>query len=135
MYPIEKGATAPQGLVMAAIFTMLCILAFNFELVTLAPQYSSFGSQTFFNETTKQVLACSIQLPPQNCTMTQLASLVNRMSVRMPFFGVVFYIGTWLFLGVWLLGLFVAICLKKKSWAGSKEFDDTDDDRELYGTR
>eukprot|EP01091_Cochliopodium_minus_P010736 TRINITY_DN2916_c0_g1_i1.p1 TRINITY_DN2916_c0_g1~~TRINITY_DN2916_c0_g1_i1.p1 ORF type:complete len:445 (-),score=91.87 TRINITY_DN2916_c0_g1_i1:43-1377(-) len=133
MFNVQRGTTAPQGLLAAAVICMLCILAFNFELLTLAPQYSSFGSQTFYNSTTQTVVKCSIQMPSQNCTMTQLASLVNRINVRMSFFSVVFYYGTWVFIGFWLIGFVYSIFRKRKSMIQDNDSDE--EDRELYGNR
>ena len=130
MYSRRKRASAPQGLLAAAIITMLCILALNFELLTLAPQYTSFGSQTFFNSTTKVISPCSIQFPVKNCTMTQIASLVNRVSISMTFFSVVFYFGTWAFIGFWVIGLIFSICRKRKSVIDNTDSDE--EDRELY---
>ena len=131
MFAIKRSGTPPQGLLAAAVITMLCILAFNFELLTLAPQYSSFGSQTYFNSTTGVVSRCSIQMPPKNCTMTQLASLINRIDIRTSFFSVVFYFGTWAFIALWLIGLVYSIFRKRKSVLNTTDSDE--EDRELYG--
>jgi hypothetical protein len=59
---------------MTCILLMLAILALNMEVTTLAPQYANWGSQVFWNETSGENQPCSLDAPPQNCTMTQIGN-------------------------------------------------------------
>eukprot|EP00499_Haloplacidia_sp_CaronLabIsolate_P003198 CAMPEP_0196771456 /NCGR_PEP_ID=MMETSP1104-20130614/1696_1 /TAXON_ID=33652 /ORGANISM="Cafeteria sp., Strain Caron Lab Isolate" /LENGTH=546 /DNA_ID=CAMNT_0042141577 /DNA_START=81 /DNA_END=1721 /DNA_ORIENTATION=+ len=43
---VKGRATSPQGMLVACAVIMVTLLALNAELLALAPQYSSFGSQT-----------------------------------------------------------------------------------------
>lgn len=47
MFTFKKRATPPQGLLLASVILMLSILVLNLQVLTLAPRYTTFGSQTF----------------------------------------------------------------------------------------
>jgi len=49
------------------------------------------------------------------CTPTAISTLVTRITVATPFFGVAFYVIDWLFLVAALIGMLVAIFKKKRS--------------------
>lgn len=103
---------------------MLATLALNMEVTTLAPQYANFGTQTWFNETSGNVEPCSLQAPVDNCTMTQIGTFVNRISVRTSFFGVVFFYATWVFLAAFFIGAIVAIFKAKPNNVESRDSDE-----------
>jgi len=124
LYSIRPRTTPPQGLLCATMILMFSLLALNMEIVTLAPQYATWGSQTFLNGT--DVIPCRVEAPPGNCTMTQIASIVAQITVGLSFFGVVFYWATWGFIGFWLIGLIVAICKRRQS--NLEVHSDEDDD-------
>jgi len=128
LFKIRKRATPPQGLLLAAVILMLAILALNMEITTLAPQYASWGSQVYRadNDTLKP---CSINAPQNStCTMTQIGSIVNRIEIKMPFFGIVFFYGTWLFLAAFVIGAFIAAFKAKDSNVERTEFDEEEEE-------
>jgi len=115
MFPFRKSGTAPQGLLCAAWVLILSVLALNNQLITLTPQYATYGSQEqhFVN---KSEVPCSLEwVTNGTCRMTVIGRIVNRVNVGMPFFGVCFYWMTWGFLLCYLIGLIFAICRGKAS--------------------
>lgn len=46
MVRIKQRATSPQGMLVACAILMVTMLALNAELLTLSPQYATFGAQT-----------------------------------------------------------------------------------------
>ncbi|KAL6074602.1 putative lysosomal cobalamin transporter [Balamuthia mandrillaris] len=184
LYKVKARATKPQGLLIATIMMMFALLAFNMLAMTLAPQYVSYGYQTYkvTNTTTIQsaeiaaleedlrdalssvssaassaassasassqhsasssssgggtithteTKTCDLSSPPEECHMTQLATVFNRITMKISFFGLVFYYAIWLFVAFFLLGLVIALLRKRASNAtvdSSDEEDESDDD-------
>mmetsp|Transcript_5767 Transcript_5767/g.8057 ORF Transcript_5767/g.8057 Transcript_5767/m.8057 type:complete len:521 (+) Transcript_5767:119-1681(+) len=133
MYKIRRGASPPQGMLIAVIILMLSVLTLNFEITTIAPQYASFGTQQYkdYNDNgTYTLKPCSLDAPQSNCTLTQVATFINRISVRTNFFGILFFYATWVFLAFALIGLAVAIFKAKPSNVEQRDSDsDSDEER------
>lgn len=127
MFKVRARGTPPQGLLATTIILMLAILALNMEVTTLAPQYSNWGSQVFYNTTSEKLEPCSLNAPQGVCTMSQIGTFVNQIAVRTNFFGVIFFYGTWLFIATFLIGLIIAIVKGKASNVEARE-DDSDEE-------
>jgi len=97
LYRIKARATRPQGLLLASLVMMFSLLAFNLEILTLFPQYATFGSQTYMDDSGAEQ-ECSLAAPTDKCKMTVIATIIYRIFMRMPFFGVVCYFATWVFI-------------------------------------
>jgi len=128
MYSIRPKATPPQGLLLSAIILMFAILALNMEITTLAPHYANFGSQVWKNGTSGELQSCSMDAPPTQCSMTEIGKIINRISVRTNFFGMIYFGATWLFLLMFLIGTIVAIFKSKASNIETKEEDSDEDE-------
>jgi LMBR1 domain-containing protein 1 len=129
LFRFRRARTPPQGLVFAALILVLALLAFNFELMTLSPQYLQFGSQEYA-EANGTVVRCSLAVVSGagNCTMTQVGLFMSRLSLRLGFFGEIFYWAGWAFIAAWLIGLLYAVFRRASSAA-----DEDDDDDDLLG--
>jgi len=135
LFALRRGASPPQGLLLTAVILMLAILALNIEITTLAPQYTTFGTQTYNhtwvntnNETAWEMRPCSFDAPLHGvCTMTQISEIINRISIHTPFFGVIYFVATWIFLAFFLISILIAIFRSRKTNIESRE-DDSDED-------
>jgi len=104
----------PQGILTAVLILMLSVVALNIQIVlNLAPQYSSFGTQTYVPVNSTQPVACSPSAGPQDCVLSGIATFVNI--INLSFFGVVFYWINWGFLAAFLIGCLIAFFKSKKS--------------------
>lgn len=74
MFAFKRSATAPQGMLLATVILMLAVVTLNTEVMTLAPRYSQFGSQVYFNSTTNTTSPCSLEAPTGSCTLTQIGT-------------------------------------------------------------
>eukprot|EP01117_Protostelium_nocturnum_P002843 TRINITY_DN13763_c0_g1_i1.p1 TRINITY_DN13763_c0_g1~~TRINITY_DN13763_c0_g1_i1.p1 ORF type:complete len:531 (+),score=185.67 TRINITY_DN13763_c0_g1_i1:87-1679(+) len=137
LFSIRKGRSPPQGLLLAAVILMLSCLALNIEISSLAPTYSSFGTQTWnepiINSVTNQTeikynQPCSMKAPRSNCTMTQIATIVNRISIRTSFFGVIYFYATWIFLICFIIGIFISLFKAKSSNIERRDGDSDEDE-------
>jgi len=138
LFEIRRGGSAPQGLLLASVILILSIMALNFEITTLAPQYSTFGTQKYlFNQTVTdgnnvtrlvtELRPCDLRSPDGECTMTQIAQIVNKISIQTAFFGVIYFYATWVFLAFTLIGTFIALFKARSSNIERRE-DDSDED-------
>ncbi|KAI9894933.1 MAG: hypothetical protein M1814_000153 [Vezdaea aestivalis] len=121
IFQIRKGHTSPQALLMATVMLTLIVLAINYSLAMIvAPQYATFGPQTFCSLPPKhpgdqpncdkhpdKILACSELSNSESaravCTPSVLSTFLNRITVNFPFFGVVDFWAQFAFLLVFLI--------------------------------
>jgi len=59
--------------------------------------------------------------------MTQIAQIVNKISIQTAFFGVIYFYATWVFLAFTLIGTFIALFKARSSNIERRE-DDSDED-------
>ncbi|KAI9813361.1 MAG: hypothetical protein M1832_006319 [Thelocarpon impressellum] len=129
IFEIRKGHTSPQALLMATVMLGLIVLAINYALTMMvAPQYATFGPQTFCDLGGDGRLAgnvgdCSDHpelLRPCSelsdspaaadvCTPSVVSSFLNRVTVNFSFFGAVDFWAQFAFLSVFLVVLLTAL--------------------------
>ncbi|KAI9360639.1 hypothetical protein BD770DRAFT_341643 [Pilaira anomala] len=121
LFNIRKGATAPQGLLVTALLLTLSLLALNYTMTTtVAPGYAHFGSQVYCNQTlldghrdctnhSELIVRCDVYGPTDICTPTVSSTLIDRIIVNTPFFGIFFYYSQWVFLVVFLIGFIISL--------------------------
>lgn len=118
IFQIRKGHTSPQALLMATAMLMLTSLALNYSIsMIVAPQYATFGPQTFCDRqpgaldgqpdcsNSKHLIKpCSEiadnEAAKQVCTPSVASTILNRVTINFPFFGIVFFWAQFVFLGM-----------------------------------
>ncbi|KAI0103469.1 hypothetical protein F4814DRAFT_98218 [Daldinia grandis] len=128
IFRISKGRTAPQALLIATVMLALIMLGINYAIAMMvAPQYASYGTQTFCDLPPKHPLGrpdctdapeavkpCSEwagsasrgrwSTEPQSvCTPTVMSTFLNRITLNWPVFGAIDFWAQFAFLGVFLL--------------------------------
>ncbi|KAL2814742.1 hypothetical protein BJX63DRAFT_391412 [Aspergillus granulosus] len=132
IFQVRKGHTSPQALLLMTAMLMLSILALNYTIsMVVAPQYATFGRQTFCDrspdssgrlpdcrETKHLVKPCSEAVGNDAaqgvCTPSVASTLLNRLMMRFPFFGVIFFWAQFAFLGIYLLALVASLLRSSK---------------------
>ncbi|GAA5802075.1 hypothetical protein HPULCUR_007535 [Helicostylum pulchrum] len=119
LFKIRKGATAPQGLLVTALLLTLSLLALNYTMTTtIAPGYAHFGSQcnqTLANghrdctDHNELIVRCDVFGPTDVCTPTVSSTMIDRIIVNTPFFGIFFYYSQWVFLVVFSIGFIISL--------------------------
>ena len=113
------------------------ILAFMLEIQTLAPQYSTFGTQTFKNSYNQETIPCNLgltsnfNLKEDECIISNIAQFSNRISVSFPFFSLIFYTANWLLIVVLLISLIYSSFFKKEDIMNVLDNDDFDEKMSL----
>ncbi|KAI1316602.1 hypothetical protein EDD11_009727 [Mortierella claussenii] len=110
LYKIRRAATPPQGLLAATMFLMLSLAGMCYSLtMSVAPDYSMFGSQKYCNHTMTEVerdcsdyptliIPCHIGAPSDLCTPTVTSTIIMKIIIGTPVLGIAFYYTQWLFL-------------------------------------
>ncbi|KAI8987467.1 hypothetical protein BDF20DRAFT_815597 [Mycotypha africana] len=120
LYRIKRRSTAPQGLLISAILLTFGLLALNYSVTSVvAPGYAHYGSQVFCNHTdggrrdcsyeVDKIVPCDIYAPQEICTPTVSSTLIDRITLNTPVFGLIFYYSQWIFLLSFILGFIVAL--------------------------
>lgn len=117
IFQIRRGHTSPQALLLATAMLTVTILALNYSIsMIVAPQYATFGPQTFCDRppglageqpdcsnTPDLIKPCSEladnSAAKQVCTPTVASTILNRVTLSFPFFGIIFFWAQFIFLG------------------------------------
>ena len=117
VFQIRKGHTTPQALLLATVLLTLLTLALNYSIsMMVAPQYSTYGPQTFCDrpgslplgfpdcsEHKELVKPCSELgeniAAKTVCTPSVASTFLNRITLNYPFFGIVDFWAQFVFLG------------------------------------
>jgi LMBR1 domain-containing protein 1 len=120
IFRIRKGHTSPQALLLATVLLTLIVLAINYSVaMMIAPQYATFGSQTYCARDPKHpgeqpdctnhrnaIKPCSELADHASaklvCTPSVVSTFLNRMTVNFSFFGVIDFWAQFAFLGKFL---------------------------------
>lgn len=146
LYRIKRGATAPQGLLVSAILLTLSLLALNYTMTTtVAPQYAHFGSQVYCNYTLngirdcdnhgEMIVPCDIYGPTDICTPTVSSTMIDRIVINTPFFGILFYASQWVFIIVFLIGFIVSLFQRPRNNVDADLQEVVDDEEEILWDR
>ncbi|KIW55982.1 hypothetical protein PV05_04685 [Exophiala xenobiotica] len=148
IFRIRKAHTSPQAMLIATVMLTLMTLAINYSIAMMvAPQYATFGPQTFCDHPPKHpgeqpdcsdhpqhVVPCtelSDNPAARNvCTPSVVSTFLNRVTVNFPFFGVVDFWAQFVFLGIFLLGFIVLLFRTPKLSDPDAEEDDLEEEEE-----
>ena len=126
MFAVRPRKTIPQALVAAALIIMMCSLCLMTQILSISPQYATFGAQTYFSEDGEEVW-CNMSAGADACPMTQIAQIINRFYASVSIAGIAFYFGSWLFLGMFVLGIGVSVWLSKSSNVHLADIEEDED--------
>lgn len=130
LYRIRPKRTKPQALLFMCGLMICMITAINTMLYTLAPDYLSYGYQTYIPANGTEPVQCNTQAGDE-CVMTVAVKLMSKFLYRVWFFGACFYWATWVFIGMFLLSVLVFLCRRRRSSIdGRVEASDTEDSDE-----
>lgn len=147
IFRIRKAHTSPQALLIATIMLTLITLAINYSIAMMvAPQYATFGPQTFCDHPPKHpgeqpdcsmhqnhIIPCSeTSSSPQAknvCTPSVASTFLNRVTINFPFFGVVDFWAQFVFLGVFLIA-FILLLFRTPRLSEADEDEDLIEEEE-----
>ncbi|CDI86273.1 hypothetical protein, conserved [Eimeria praecox] len=108
---VKGGSSSPQVLLLMSSLLAHLILAAGLCLFTAAPQYASFGNQTFVPQNGSDAITCSLHAAAAgtSCRLTVFAAALSRVAFATPLLASLLYCSNWCFLmGVLLCLVYVA---------------------------
>ncbi|KFH72202.1 hypothetical protein MVEG_02493 [Podila verticillata NRRL 6337] len=141
LYKFRQAATPPQGLLAATMLLMLSLAGLGYSLtMSVAPDYSMFGSQKYCNHTViterdcgdypALIIPCHIGAPKELCTPTVTSSFIFKIILGTPALGIAFYYTQWLFLLMFLFALLFNIIQGCRNGFGVDPIDESEDDED-----
>lgn len=146
LFAIKKGSTAPQGLLLACVLLMISLMALQFGVSVLAPQYSAFGNQRFCNNTIvdpitnstrrdcsehpELIVPCAISAPGYICTPTVLSITIASITYNQPTTAWLLHLSQWIFCAAFTVGLVVAMVRRVRRGDWDVDEDDIDEEEE-----
>lgn len=136
MFDIKKKSTIPQALLIMSFLMCLMILAFMMEMLTLAPQYSTFGTQMFYPNSNQGQVPCSLSMisgaQENECVMSNISKFYNRISITLPFFSTILYAANWLLVVVIACTTFYSAFIKQETALDDLDENDDDEEKRLF---
>lgn len=118
MYALRPRKSLPQALLVLCNVISHILLALCMALLTIAPNYTSFGSQTVSNADGSPGW-CSMEKKESRaaCQISVISAFFTRIAIAMPLFSVAYYFANWAFIGVYV-SVFVhcVFCQKKQAF-------------------
>lgn len=153
IFQIRRGRTAPQALLIATVMLSLITLAINFAVAMfVAPQYSFYGTQTFCTNKPafpgaqpdcrnhpELVRPCSDALEDKHakdvCTPSMMSTLLNRITITWPLFGIIDFWAQYVFMGIFLIVFVTALVRTPRvNLAEFDEYAEADEEESLLAS-
>lgn len=101
MYALRTRKSMPQALLVLCNVMAHILLALCLALLTIAPNYTSFGSQTRAGED-GAAGGCTLERSDAKagCHVSVISAFFTRIAVAMPFFSVAYFFANWAFIAV-----------------------------------
>jgi len=103
MYDLRMRKSMPQALLVLCNVMAYILLALCMAMLTIAPDYTSFGSQTM---TTAEgtVGQCRSEAPAarSTCQVSVISTLFSSIAISLPLFSVAYFFANWAFIVVFI---------------------------------
>jgi len=100
MYALRTRKSMPQALLVLCNVMAYILLALCMALLTIAPNYTSFGSQTVTSEDGSWSWCTLDRREAGSCQTSVISGFFTRIAVAMPFFSVMYFFANWAFIAV-----------------------------------
>jgi len=128
IFKFKRRRTQPQALLIMTMIVGVLILVLSQEILTMAPQYVTFGDQVVDG------VPCSLNMmeKAKQCVVSNVSAFHGRVTLSIPMFSVIFYFVNWAFLGFFAMSFIYAVSSKTKSTLEEEE-EEYEDDEERVG--
>lgn len=134
LYKIAPHSTKPQALALMSLTLILILVASNILFYSVAPDYTTYGSQHFVDIIKNQTVVerCNnVHAPPDECNMTIIATFLLAFHTKAWIFGAVYYWLTWIFIAIILGGSCFSLFHCTRRSRGIISSDPNEDEDEL----
>lgn len=113
MYSLKPHKSLPQGVLVLCVIMAHILLALCMALLTIAPNYTSFGSQVAPGADGNSVW-CSLKAGKE-CQVSVISTFFSRIAISMPYFSVVYFFANWAFIGNFFLTFTYHLFFQKRT--------------------
>lgn len=115
MYALRVRKSMPQALLVLCNVMAYILLALCMALLTIAPNYTAFGSQTV-KTTDGSAGRCSLerQESVQSCQVSVISAFFTRIAIAMPLFSMVYFFANWAFIVVFAFVFFSCLVYQQR---------------------
>jgi len=134
LYKIAPHSTKPQALALMSLTLILILVASNILFYSVAPDYTTYGSQHFADVIKNQTVVerCNnVHAPLNECNMTIIATFLLAFHTKAWIFGAVYYWLTWIFIVIILGGTCLSLFQCTRRSRGMISSDPNEDEDEL----
>ncbi|KAL0216669.1 hypothetical protein P9112_008853 [Eukaryota sp. TZLM1-RC] len=130
LYRVRIKRTTPQGLLLLVVVVLSSSLCISLYSTSLAPSYVSFGTQVYKNETSGELIPCSLSvLNTTDCLLSQIGVINGVSTVAFPLFSSVYFYCSIVFIALFVITLLWVIL--RRSCCGYSDDDADSDDEEF----
>jgi len=131
-YELRRDGTLPKTLLITGFLTCIMTLALYSQIMTLSPQYTTFGNQHYLDASKKQMRMCALtQLSSHKveCQASYTSTFFNKISLGMPIISSLIFVGNFIFIFLFII-LFAGAWKKEKKARSEFDIELQEDDRE-----
>mmetsp|Transcript_13050 Transcript_13050/g.23679 ORF Transcript_13050/g.23679 Transcript_13050/m.23679 type:complete len:531 (-) Transcript_13050:109-1701(-) len=131
VFKIKRRRTSAQALLLSAAVLAILALAISVTLLSIAPQYVSFGAQSYTPKGEKEAVPCEMGSAfgeQASCRLTSFAKFVGSQIVDNRLFSLAFFYGQGAFVAVALVSLLHAFCRRRDGSYAGDDLSDSDSD-------
>lgn len=101
VYELRTRRSAPQALLILCNVMSYILLALCMALLTIAPDYTTFGSQTVASDDGFKGRCSLVQRESgSTCQISVISVFFTRIAIAMPTFSVAYFVANWIFIAV-----------------------------------
>eukprot|EP00928_Gymnodinium_smaydae_P006825 TRINITY_DN12432_c0_g1_i1.p1 TRINITY_DN12432_c0_g1~~TRINITY_DN12432_c0_g1_i1.p1 ORF type:complete len:550 (-),score=106.03 TRINITY_DN12432_c0_g1_i1:120-1769(-) len=146
IYLLRPRKSLPQALLVLCVIVAHILLALCMVLLTIAPDYTSYGAQAEpqgAHSTTHRCVGSSAGVAVAagassadgaaagvSCQSSVIVTLFTRITLAAPVFSLVYYLANWMFIGVFSLVFLHCVCFQERQELLDTKHEDLEDEEE-----
>ncbi|WBY60301.1 LMBR1 domain-containing protein [Plasmodium yoelii yoelii] len=116
LYKLKPKKTSPETMLVFSFVLIHIILVLIMSLLTIAPNYVTYGIQNIKIDDEIGYIKCSLKTDKHICKMSVLSRFFNKIFFGIPYFANSYFFSNWFFILMYTLSLLYTICFKKSSY-------------------
>ncbi|CAD2098950.1 LMBR1 domain-containing protein, putative [Plasmodium vinckei] len=116
LYKLKPKKTSPETMLVFCFVMIHIILVLVMSLLTIAPNYVTYGVQKIKIDDEIGYIKCSLKTDKHICKMSVLSVFFNKIFFGIPYFANSYFFSNWFFILMYTLSLLYTIFFKKLSY-------------------
>ncbi|CRG95090.1 conserved Plasmodium membrane protein, unknown function [Plasmodium gallinaceum] len=116
IYKLKPKKSSPETMLILCFLIIHIILVLIMTLLTIAPNYITYGIQNIKLSDKLGYIKCSLKNDKNSCKMSVLSVFFNKIFFGIPYFANSYFFSNWIFLIMYTFSFIHHIFFKKKSY-------------------